>query len=401
VRTDERSSTYYRKYINRLSKCCFWGFKSCNLIIYLKSYQKNLPSDMSLLKEVKQDRTEKVLELLQGPQDLNAIDTKTGNTLLHLAISNTNSTILGALLRGENKPELNILNKEGLSPLCFAVLQNYEEGVELLLKAGAQVDLPSDEGYTPLHYAAENNSKEILKLLLKAGADINYKSEDGTALHIATRENNDDIAFFLMENPKLNFLEIDEDGNTFLHIAIMFGAYNIFQKFFTDYDNGLYKEVNITELVNHANNDGNTILHLAELEQKSTVADFLRKNAEKYGLNLNAKNKEGMTADDCRESHKIRQQKEEEMKKIEKEELAEARKARKEEREQLAEERRKQEEMLKKKQEEERLRLQAEMKKKEEKKTWIFVLAFVGIIALMYLFMEYAIAKKKENILDL
>lgn len=43
---------------------------------------------MSLLKEVKLDNTEKVLELLQSVQDLNQIDQRTGNSLLYLAIKN-------------------------------------------------------------------------------------------------------------------------------------------------------------------------------------------------------------------------------------------------------------------------------------------------------------------------
>jgi len=77
---------------------------------------------MSLLKEVKQDRVEKVMELLQGPQNLNQVDQKTGNTVIHYTINNLNEEILKMLLNLPTKPDLNILNKEGLAPLQFAVI---------------------------------------------------------------------------------------------------------------------------------------------------------------------------------------------------------------------------------------------------------------------------------------
>ncbi len=59
--------------------------------------------------------------------------------------------------------------------------------VELLLKAGADVNAKNTNGMTPLHGAAQMNpSPAVLEVLLKAGADVNAKNPGGwTPLHAA------------------------------------------------------------------------------------------------------------------------------------------------------------------------------------------------------------------------
>lgn len=57
-----------------------------------------------------------------------------------------------------------------------------EHGLELLLRAGADLHRPDSELRTPLHHAAKRPS--LLRLLLRAGADPNAESSDGgTLLH--------------------------------------------------------------------------------------------------------------------------------------------------------------------------------------------------------------------------
>ncbi len=86
-----------------------------------------------LLKEVKADNTAKVLELLQSSShDLNQVDPKTGDSLIHLAIKNTNSSILSNLVSKDrsNHADPNLENEDGLTPLICAVDSNYMEGIQ-------------------------------------------------------------------------------------------------------------------------------------------------------------------------------------------------------------------------------------------------------------------------------
>jgi len=356
---------------------------------------------MSLLKEVKSDKTEKVMELLQSPQDLNVKDNKTGNSLLHFAIENQNMTILNALLALENKPNLNVLNNEDVSPLAYAAMLNFIDAMEPLLKHGADPNFCPPEGRTALHYAAVTNLREAVKILLKHGADINKANEEGSALHIATRESNDDVALLLMENPNINFFATDSEGNTFLHISVQYGAYNIFQKFFTDLENGVYTSLKVTDLLNKTNQNGNTLFHEAEIHKRLSISQFLKQNTEKFNLNPSAKNKDGFTAEDCKNQNLQKAKEEEEMKKLKKEEAKEIRKQRKIETDQLNEERRKQEIIMRKKEKEEEQRVMEAMKNAQKKKPLISIAIVMALLTSLYYVLSYGIQKKKDKVLDL
>lgn len=341
---------------------------------------------MSLLKEVKNDRTEKVMELLQSSPDVDAQDNKTGNTPLHFAIENQNLSILNALLGLSKKPNLNITNAEKVSPLSYATMLNFNDAVEPLLKNGANPNFTFEGGRSALHYAAVNNAKDTAKLLLKHQANINQKSEEGTALHTAARQSNDEVAYLLIENPNIDFTATDEEGNTFLHIAIQCGAYNVFQKFFGDFENGTLANVNIKELVNQTNAQGNTLLHEAEINQRTSISQFLENNAEKYHIDVTLKNKDGFTAKGCADQHLLRAKQEEEQKRLRKAEAQEMKKQRKIENDQLEEERRVQERELKKKEKLQELKALNQSKKQQQLRP-VYALVFIGVVFFLFYLM--------------
>lgn len=59
-----------------------------------------------------------------------------------------------------------------------------------LIEAKANVNAPDPEGKTALHWAAERNRKDLIELLVKAGADVNLRTKNGaTPLDYAKSSN--------------------------------------------------------------------------------------------------------------------------------------------------------------------------------------------------------------------
>ena len=76
----------------------------------------------------------------------------------------------------------------GRTALMEAACEDNPECVNVLLTAGANVNIVDDDQYTALMHAAEEGNPECLKLLLGAGADVNMTDEDNwTAFEHAAR----------------------------------------------------------------------------------------------------------------------------------------------------------------------------------------------------------------------
>ena len=65
--------------------------------------------------------------------------------------------------------DVNTTNEYGQSPLDLAVLENFFQGVEIILQHGAKVNLINKYGETALDCAVYNKHKEITDLLRKHG----------------------------------------------------------------------------------------------------------------------------------------------------------------------------------------------------------------------------------------
>ncbi|KAJ4419054.1 hypothetical protein N0V82_005177 [Gnomoniopsis sp. IMI 355080] len=86
-------------------------------------------------------------------------------------------------------------------PLLWAVMNNYEAAVEILLEKGADVETRDlFWGQTPLSGAAGNGHEAIVKLLLKEGADFESKRKDGrTPLSWAAWQGHEAVVKLLLE----------------------------------------------------------------------------------------------------------------------------------------------------------------------------------------------------------
>ncbi|CAA0822881.1 ankyrin repeat family protein [Striga hermonthica] len=78
----------------------------------------------------------------------------------------------------EHNADPNCKTEDDITPLLSAVAAGSVACLELLIKAGAAVNVTAG-GATPLHIAADGGSPEIINCLLQARADPNVTDEDG------------------------------------------------------------------------------------------------------------------------------------------------------------------------------------------------------------------------------
>jgi ankyrin repeat protein len=118
-----------------------------------------------------------------------------------------------------------VQDKFGKTPLHYAVANNSERIVKLLVDRNSDVILVQDEhGKTPLHKAVTKKFESIVKLLIdKNTAAIATQNKNGqTPLHMAAIWK-DDILWMLLENNKNGVVLKDRDGDTPLHWAAGYG----------------------------------------------------------------------------------------------------------------------------------------------------------------------------------
>ena len=95
---------------------------------------------------------------------------------------------------------LNFMTSKRKTALHYAATQGAWECVQLLIKAGAALDIKDCKGYTPLLLAVENGHLGIVKLLLAARCDVTLTKQHGwNGLHLATKNNDLDCVRCLLD----------------------------------------------------------------------------------------------------------------------------------------------------------------------------------------------------------
>ncbi|PIK43862.1 putative KN motif and ankyrin repeat domain-containing protein 1-like [Apostichopus japonicus] len=126
-----------------------------------------------------------------------------GNTALHYSISHGNFLIVNALLES-GVCEVNKPNKAGATAIMLTALASIQEErdwrtVEKLFTNGDVNIRASQAGQTALMLAVSRGKVRMVQLLLQAGADVNVQDEDGsTALMCASEHGHLDIVKLLI-----------------------------------------------------------------------------------------------------------------------------------------------------------------------------------------------------------
>lgn len=116
---------------------------------------------------------------------------------------------------------INIIDKNGITPLHVAVLYNDYDMIKKMLEYGADANKQDVIGYnTPLQIAIDSGLDEIADLLINYTTDINSQdSGNFTAFHYAARSNNTKIMKKLLEK-QADMSLMDNKNNLPIHYVV-------------------------------------------------------------------------------------------------------------------------------------------------------------------------------------
>ena len=183
----------------------------------------------------------------------NVVDADNRNPLHYIARNNKDISTFKYFI--DKGVATNLQDKEGNSPFMNAANSNTLEVVRLLSKDVKNINLKNNYGRSALTNAVNRNFADVIEYLLKKGADINTVDKEGNTL-----------SYYLIKNFKANKPEIFE------------AKLKVLTK------NGL--------VVNQLQNSGNTLLHIATLENNLP----LLKELAVFKIDVNAINKESLSA---------------------------------------------------------------------------------------------------------
>lgn len=181
----------------------------------------------------------------------------------------------------ENDPSMfQLRNSKGKNPLHAAVCMGYTEGVKFLLDKHCEFAYQRDkQGFYPIHSASNKGLLDIIKLMLQCRPDIRelLTAHGQNMLHTAARSGKYKAVEYMLKMPELEKLinEKDEDGNTPLHLATVYGHPKVVGLLMRD------ARVNL-KLVN---NNRHTALDMAEDQMEMGLASF-QKVSSLLGCNI-------------------------------------------------------------------------------------------------------------------
>jgi len=136
--------------------------------------------------------------LIENGADVNIKDEYGGTLLMDCSNQQDNSYLASSLL--DHGAEIEAVNEDLRTPLMVACENGRPNMTRLLVSRGAQVNKVDRYGRTAIILAILDgyNTMEILQILLDAGAEINIRDEDDRSALDYARDNNDEVEQFLI-----------------------------------------------------------------------------------------------------------------------------------------------------------------------------------------------------------
>jgi ankyrin repeat protein len=153
--------------------------------------------------------------LIQHGSNIYHKDDKNVNTLLQASHRGLHQ-VVEALLRKHGKPETPFIDDasdDGITPLIAASSEGHGDCVQLLIGAGASLDMKDKDGTNSLMAAAARGHFDVVSKLLAAGANINEQNVDGhTALMFAYNGKNQVETLWERYNQFVSESQADEEN---------------------------------------------------------------------------------------------------------------------------------------------------------------------------------------------
>ncbi|XP_078131133.1 ankyrin repeat and SOCS box protein 2-like [Sander vitreus] len=180
--------------------------------VNIQNYDKETP----LFRACERSSAAMVAALLNHGALVNTSCTPQGCTALHEAACRNNVEICDMLLKAGAKLELTDIY--GISALFNAAQSGQPATLRFLLTHGADMNSRAADGATALYEATKNGHREVVELLLSHNADPNKPGKTGLLpLHIAAQRGNDTIVSMLV--PVTSKAAVRRSGISPLHLA--------------------------------------------------------------------------------------------------------------------------------------------------------------------------------------
>lgn len=196
--------------------------------------------------------------------------------IYNLLQNNGNEEEIINIIKKQKDFNVNYINDNNISLVELIIIKNNIKLLFFLLSYDIKFDIITSEYVSIMYYPIKYFNNEILKLIISKdniGVPI-YNFMDrklrNSIYYCAFIGNYEATQILLNVNVNVNVIDID--NNTPLHIALIFGHELI-----------AFDLIKHTKLLNHQNNKGETVLHLAVMKNMYNVI----KELIKYNVNIN------------------------------------------------------------------------------------------------------------------
>ncbi|KAM5576899.1 ankyrin repeat-containing protein [Rosa sericea] len=236
----------------------------------------NSEKDTALHVAVKCGHHDVVILLMDADPELCCYTNNAGESPLFLAVCKGFPKIGSYIL--ENSPaSLSFEGVKGVTALHAAVTHNStcKDIVEIMVSKNPKMIQEVDElGWTPLHYAAFRGNVDAIRTLIKCDSSMAYILDKCgmSALHVAAHAGRTKVMKELIRLRPDTCDLLNHKGQSAVHAAVLGDKPSVIKY--------ILKTPELAGLVNEADNDGNTPLHLAAFTKNTRILRALARDCK-------------------------------------------------------------------------------------------------------------------------